>query len=231
MDLYENEQHSLGNVTLKQHMLKTFTWMFLGVLVTFVTAFIVGNSSLIYIVYGNSFMPLILIITQFGVVIALSARLFKMKESSAKLLFLAYSILTGITFSGLGYVYAGADIALAFGAAAIFFVCLVIIGATTKANLDKIGTICIAGLIAFVTFQILAMLFSWSMDVVMFSIIGLLLFTGITAWDVQKAKKLYNANLNDTQMLNKLSIYSAFELYLDFINIFLYILRILGNRD
>lgn len=231
MDLYENEQHSLGNITLKQHMLKTYTWMFLGVLITFATAFVVANSSLIYYIYSTSFMPLVLLFAQFGVVIALAARLFKMKESSAKMLFIAYSVLTGITFSTLGIVYLATDIALAFGAATVFFGSLVIIGATTKVDLSKIGSICYAGLLAFVIFQVLGMIFGWGMDVVMVSIIGLVLFMGITAYDVQKAKKLYITNEGNSEMLGKLSIYSAFQLYLDFINIFLYILRILGNRD
>lgn len=231
MDLYTNEQQSLGNTTLKQHMLKTYTWMFLGVLVTFATAFIVANTSLIYYIYSTRFMPIVLLFAQLGVVISLSARLFKMKESTAKLLFLAYSMLTGVTFSTLGLIYTGTDIALAFVAAAIFFACLVIIGTTTKADLSKIGTMCIVGLLAFVVFQVLSMIFGWGMDVVVFSIIGLVLFTGITAWDVQKAKRLFESNSGDQAMLNKLSIYSAFDLYLDFINIFLYILRLFGNRD
>lgn len=231
MDLYTNEQQSLGNTTLKQHMLKTYTWMFLGVLVTFATAFLVSNTSLVYIIYSSRFMPMVLLFAQLGVVVSFSARLFKMKESSAKLLFFVYSMLTGVTFSVILAPYTSATIALAFAAAAVFFGCLVIIGATTKADLSKIGSVCIAGLFAFIIFQVLAMIFGWAMDTVMYCMIGLLLFTGITAWDVQKANKLYAANSNNQAMLNKLSIYSAFDLYLDFINIFLYILRLLGNRD
>lgn len=229
MDSYGNEQ-SLGNTTLKQHMLKTYTWMFLGVLITFATAFIVANTSLIYMIFSIPMIPIILIVAQLGVVISLSARLFKMRESTAKILYIAYSVLTGVTFSTLGIVYAQTDIALAFAAATIFFACLVVIGATTKADLSKVGVLCLAGLLAFVIFQVMALLFNWTVDVVLISIIGLILFTGITAWDVQKAKKLYMANEGNQEMLNKLSIYSAFDLYLDFINIFLYILRILGDR-
>lgn len=230
MDLYTNDQQSLGNTTLKQHMLKTYTWMFLGVLITFATAFLVGNSSLVYY-FENSPLPLVMLIAQIGVVVTLVTRLFKMKESTAKMLFIAYSVMTGFTFSSLGYAYLQSDIALAFGMATIFFACLVVIGSTTKMDLSKIGSMCIAGLLAFIIFQVLAMVFGWGYDVVLYSIVGLLLFTGITAWDVQKAKKLYMANQENQAMLNKLSIYSAFDLYLDFINIFLYILRILGNRD
>lgn len=231
MDLYTNDQQSLGNTTLKQHMLKTYTWMFLGVLITFATAFIIGNTSIVFYLFSIPYIQLILLIAQVGVVISLVARLFKMKESTAKLLFIAYSILTGVTFSILGFAYLASDIALAFAMATIFFGCLVVIGSTTKMDLSKIGSMCIAGLLAFIIFQVLAMVFAWDYNIVLYSIIGLILFTGITAWDVQKAKKLYMANEGNQAMLNKLSIYSAFDLYLDFINIFLYILRILGNRD
>lgn len=230
MDLYTNDQQSLGNTTLKQHMLKTYTWMFLGVLITFATAFLVGNSSLVYYFYSTP-LPLVMLLAQIGVVVTLVTRLLKMKESTAKMLFIAYSVMTGFTFSSLGYAYLESDIALAFAMATIFFGCLVVIGSTTKMDLSKIGSMCIAGLLAFIIFQVLAMVFGWGYDVVLFSIIGLLLFTGITAWDVQKARKLYMANEGNQAMLNKLSIYSAFDLYLDFINIFIYILRILGSRD
>lgn len=230
MDLYTNDQQSLGNTTLKQHMLKTYTWMFLGVLITFATAFLVGNSSLVYYFYSTP-LPLVMLLAQIGVVVTLVTRLLKMKESTAKMLFIAYSVMTGFTFSSLGYAYLASDIALAFAMATIFFGCLVVIGSTTKMDLSKIGSMCIAGLLAFIIFQVLAMVFGWGYDVVLFSIIGLLLFTGITAWDVQKARKLYMANEGNQAMLNKLSIYSAFDLYLDFINIFIYILRILGSRD
>lgn len=230
MDLYTNDQQSLGNTTLKQHMLKTYTWMFLGVLITFATAFLVGNSSLVYYFYSTP-LPLVMLIAQIGVVVTLVTRLLTMKESTAKMLFIAYSVMTGFTFSSLGYAYLKSDIALAFAMATIFFGCLVVIGSTTKMDLSKIGSMCIAGLLAFIIFQVLAMVFGWGYDVVLYSIIGLLLFTGITAWDVQKARKLYMANEGNQALLNKLSIYSAFDLYLDFINIFIYILRILGSRD
>lgn len=230
MDLYSTG--SVGTTTLRQHMLRTFTWMFLGVLITFATAFFVGTIPAFSFLYSSFPVAMILLFAQFGVVIALSARLFKMKENTTKGLFILYCALTGVTFSSLAFFYGYGDIAVAFIAAATFFACLVIIGATTKFDLSKIGVICIAGLFAMIVFQLLGMLFNWGTNLTMYAIIGLILFMGITAWDVQKAKKLYALNQNDDATLRKLSIYSAFQLYLDFINIFLYILRILGNsRD
>lgn len=230
MDMYSTGSES--NVTLKKHMVRTYGWMFAGVLVTFAVAFLLANNtSLMMMFLGNAMMPWILLIAQFGVVIALSARITKMSEGSAKILFMAYAVLTGITFSVLGLVYAGDTIAMAFGITCIFFGCLVLIGNTTRMDLTKIGTICIAGLFAMIIYSLLSMLFGWSMNYFLYSCIGLVLFMGITAWDAQRIKTQYMQFANDEVTLRKMGIYSALSLYLDFINIFLYILRIIGNRD
>ena len=226
MDMYRTDS---SGITFKKHMLKTYTWMFLGVVITFVSAFVIANVPAIMLFAYSGIMPLLFIVAQFGVVIALSARIMKMKETTAKILFIAYSVLTGITFSILGYAYAAVDIAAAFIAAVAFYGCLVVIGATTKADLSKIGTIAFAGLFGLILYQIFAMIFHFDANVTLISIIGLIIFCGITTWDVQKAKELYFRNEGNDALLANLSIYSAFELYLDFINIFLYILRILGN--
>lgn len=218
---------------LKKHMINTHKWMFLGVLVTFgVAYFISNNESIVFAVYGNSMIPFVFLFAQLGVVIALGARLLKMKPATAKILFLTYAALTGVTFSLYVVAYTSETVILALGMTLVFYGSLVAIGSTTKADLSKIGTICYAGLFAMIIYSLLSMLFRWPMDTLMYSIIGLVLFMGITAWDTQKAKQLYIATADDPVMSEKMGIYSAFQLYLDFINIFLYILRILGNsRD
>ena len=218
--------------SLQQHAVKTFVWMTIGLLVTAATAFAVFNSDLIYFIYGRgSFLPLVLIIAQFGVVIALGARLTKMSPTSAKVLFLAYSALTGVTFSTLGLAYALADLGIAFLITAVYFGSLVVIGYTTKMNLLRFGPLLFGGLLALIIVEVVMMLMGADTTTMAFSAIGLLLFTGITAYDAQKMKALYASYEGDEEMLKKLSIYSAFELYLDFINIFLYILRFVGKKD
>lgn len=229
-----NEDYFEPQVTatsLQKHAIRTFVWMTIGLLVTAATAFAVYSTDLIYYIYSNRFTPLLLIVAQLGVVIALGARLMKMSPTSAKALFLAYSILTGITFSTLAIVYLPGTIAMAFLMTAVYFGSLVVIGYTTKMNLLRFGPILFGGLLALIITEIIMMFIGADTGTMLISAIGLLLFTGITAYDAQKMKALYVSYEGNEEMLQKLSIYSAFDLYLDFINIFLYILKIVGKRN
>lgn len=218
---------------MQKHFLKTYLWMFLGVLTTFGVAYLCSNSfNFVYTIYSSPFIYLGLVIAQFGVVIALSARLMKMSSTACTILYFLYAILTGITFSAIFLAYDLGSIAFAFLLAALFFGSLVAIGSTIKKDLSGIGSICLAGLFAMIIYSLVCFIFKLSMNSYLYSIIGLVIFMGITAWDAQKAKRLAMQYCYDEVMMSKLSIYSAFELYLDFINIFLYILRLLGKgRD
>ena len=155
----------------------------------------------------------------------------KMKPITAIILYLTYAVLLGITFSSLMYVFVLGAIFQSFGLTALYFGCLAIIGYTTTIDLTKLGTILGVGLLIFVVAEIILMIMGVDITTKVFTAIGMLLFTGLTAYDVQKMKKLYLSNVHDEVALRKLSIYSAFDLYLDFINIFLYILRLVGSRD
>ena len=217
--------------SLQKHAVRTFGWMTLGLLVTTATAFAVYSTDLIYYIYTMRFAPLILIAAQFGVVIALGPRLMQMSATSAKLLFLAYSMLTGITFSTLALVYLPGTLAMAFLMTTVYFGSLAVIGYTTKMNLLRFGPILFGSLLALIITEVIMMFMGADTSTMLMSAIGLLIFTGLTAYDAQKMKALYASYEGDEEMLKKLSIYSAFELYLDFINIFLYILRFVGNRD
>ena len=154
-----------------------------------------------------------------------------MKPITAIILYLTYAVLLGITFSSLMYVYDLGAIFLSFGLTAVYFGCLAIIGYTTSIDLTKLGTILGVGLLIFVIAEIILMIMGVDITTKVFTAIGMLLFTGLTAYDVQKMKKLYLSSIHDEVALKKLAIYSAFDLYLDFINIFLYILRLVGSRD
>ena len=131
-----------------------------------------------------------------------------------------------INMTSLAYCYSAGQIGAAFGISAIYFACLAIVGKTTKIDLSKVGNICWIGLLAMIISQLFFMIFRVSMDVRLWSVIGLLLFTGLTAWDIQKMNYLLNGYEDE-----KISIYMALQLYLDFLNIFLYILQLIGNRD
>lgn len=231
MNNNENYFETEIGTSLQRHVTRTFGWMTIGLLVTAAVAFAVSMTDLVYVIFSFRFAPWILLIAQIGVVVALVGRISKISPTNAKILFLLYSMLTGLTFSVLGIAYGIGTLALAFLVTAVYFGSLVTIGMTTKMNLLRFGPILFGGLIALIITQVIMMFMGVDTNSMLFCGIGLALFTAITAYDAQKMKALYMQNSGDEMMLKRLSIYSAFDLYLDFINIFIYILRFLGNRD
>lgn len=231
-DFEIDSQSSSSYSSLEQYTLKTFMIMALGLLVTAVTAYAFLWSGLIFRLWfavGNMF-PMIMLVAQVGVVIAFSSRLFKANVGTVRTMFFVYAVLTGITFSTLGLAYTSTDISLAFGLTCLYFGALVVIGRTTHINLSKFAPIFFVGLIVLIIFNVVGFFINLDSFTLLMSSAGLILFTGITAYDAQKMKKLYLQYEGNDDMLSRLSMYSAMDLYLDFINIFLYILRILGNR-
>lgn len=220
------------SISLGQHSRNTFIWMFFGLLVTAIVAYGMAKTGLMLtLLVKVPLLSIIITIAQFGVAIAFGARLMKMKPVTAIILYLTYAVLLGITFSSLMYLYDLGAIFISFGLTAIYFGSLALIGTTTDLDLSKLGLICGVGLIVLVIAEIILMIMGVDTTTKVFTAIGMLIFTGLTAYDAQKMKKLYINNMHDHETLKKLSIYSAFDLYLDFINIFLYILRLVGSRD
>lgn len=215
------------SMTIQQYINNIFKWMVIGVLTTFVTAFALEKSS--FMSYAGK-LPFILIIFQFAVVIGLSRRLMTMKPITAKVLYMIYSVITGVTFSYVIASYTSFSVALAFLVAAIYFGVLVVLGTVIKMDLTRIGTICLAGLFVYIIFSVIVMIFHLGVGTLIMPLISLVLFAGITAYDMQKSLQLYNYASSNPEMLEKLSIYGAFNLYLDFVNIFLDILQLLGDN-
>ncbi len=226
--MYYNESVEVNSVDgLRKHFVKTYGWMAIGVLISFGVGFFLTTTGMIFDVMEYVF---IVLIAQLGVGFAMIAGRSKMGASALLACFLIYAAMLGVTISTLSFAYDLGTLIQAFVAATVFFVCLAVIGTTTKMDLSKIGTIAVAGLFAMIIFSLVSMLFGFSFDTLTYSIIGLLLFVVITAWDAQKCKKIYFECEGDEQMLKKASINSAFMLYLDFINMFIYLVRIFGNR-
>lgn len=224
-------QKSIGVTTLRQYIVKTYLWMMAGVFVSFITAFLLLQTGLIYSLFSIPYLPIILILAQLATAIFIGARLQKIATVTAKILFLVYAGLLGITLSTLAFVYDLGSISIAFLVTMVYFGSLVAIGTTTKMNLLRFGPLLFGALLTFFLSSLVMMVFHVDTNTMVMSFIGLLIFTGICAYDAQKVKALYYHFEYDEMMLKKISIYSALELYLDFINIFLYILRIVGNRD
>lgn len=222
---------SLGGVSLSQHLTNTFLWMTAGLAVTAVVAFVTLFSGLWMTIYSFSLAPFVLLIAQLGVVIFLTGKLAKMQPSTAKILFLAYSALTGVTFSILPLAYGLSTMFIAFGFTALMFGSMAVIGMTTKRDLSGLGPILMAGLITMIVITIVGWFINLDAISMVMNYIMIGLFLGLTAYDMRKMRAMYYACESEPEMLDKISIYSALDLYLDFINIFLYVLRILGRSS
>lgn len=206
-------------------MSKTFIWMFIGLIVTFLTGFGVShNETMIINIFKNS-TYLILAIIELVLVIVLSAKVRSMNKNTARIFFILYSFVSGLTFSSIFIVYELTSILYVFLLAAIIFLVFGLIGYFTKLDLTKIGTYLMMALLAvIICFIINIFTGSETFDLVL-SIVSILIFIGFTAYDVQKIKLLAEENIEE----DNLAIVGALNLYLDYINIFLHLLSIIGN--
>ena len=205
---------------------KTFLWMFIGLLITFATGWFVANNEIMYTNVFKGFWLIFFIILELALVIFLSARVMKMKPTTAKCVFMFYSLISGLTFSSIFIYYQLSSIIYIFLISAVLFGILSLMGFTTKTDMTKIGKYCLIGLIGVIIVAVINMFFHNSVIDLMVSILVLVLFVGITIYDVQKLKNLQNSGLPE----DNLAIYGALQLYLDFINIFLDLLRLFAKE-
>lgn len=204
---------------------KVYGWMFIGLLVSFVTGYYIStNGNLLYSIFSTN-MYWILFVIEIGVVIWLSAGIRKMSATTAKILFIIYSILTGLTLSILFIAFRLDSIIFVLGITSIMFAVMAIIGRFTKIDLTKLGSILFIGLIGIVIASIINIfILSQALDLTV-TIAGIVIFTLYIAYDIQSIKRVA-AQLEE----DKAVIICAFELYLDFINLFIKLLRLLGKR-
>ncbi len=226
---FENYEYS--STSLQQHTLKTFVWMFIGLLVTAITSFIsIEKGLLLNLLNRVPFASIGLLIAQIAVALLFNRQLNKLNVTATTIFYLLYSVLMGISISCIAYLYDLGNIVMAFVICVVYFALLVFIGYTTKINLLKFGPILFTGLLALIIVEVVMLILGMDINTMLVSGISLILFTGITAYDTQKMKVLYAENMGNEQALKTLCIYSAFQLYLDFINLFLDILR-LTSKD
>ena len=201
-----------------------YLWMFLGLLVSGLTAYLTSTSiSMLRFISKNL---LIIIILEFIVVIAFSSL-----QRKAKILFIVYSFISGLTLSSIFLVYTKGSLMMIFVSSAIMFALLALYGYTTNTNLDSLGKILIFGLLAIIITSIINIFINSSGLDITLSIVSVVLFLGLTAYDMQKLKSIYSYYQSDSNMLEKSAIYGALNLYLDFINIFLELLNLFGKRN
>lgn len=214
-------------------MRKVYLWMTLALVITGFTAFgIASNPGIAYAIVTNRLLFWGLVIAEFGLVIGISGAINKLSAVTATLLFVLYSIVNGATLSVIFMAYTMNSIASVFFITAGLFGVMAFIGYTTKTDLTSIGKILFMALIGIILATIVNMFVGSSMLNMIVSYVGVVIFTGLTAYDSQKIKNmLYNADSMDEGM-QKIALLGSLTLYLDFINLFLMLLRIFGgNRD
>lgn len=233
MSEFNTQARGFAQDDVNAYLVKVFGKMGLGLAVTAIVAAVCYFTNAWYYWYSltGGIGTILLIVAQFGVVIGLSSKITTMETSTANILFLAYAALTGFSFSTLLYVYTEGAVFGAFAFSAVLFGSCAVIGATTNRDLSKFSTLLMGGLIALVVATIASMFIPALANSLLISYLGVIIFLGLTAWDMQRVKSMYYSVGGYGQVADNLAIYGAFELYLDFINIFLYVLRIFGSRS
>ena len=207
-------------------MTQVFGWMAGGLAVSGLVANYIASS--VGMLSGG--MMMFAFIAQIGVVIGLSSRIHKMSARMATGLFIGYSALTGVTLSVLLLIYTAESVASTFMITAGTFGVMAVWGATTKRDLTGLGSFLFMGLIGIVIASVVNMFVRSSQMHMMISYVGVLVFTGLTAYDIQQIKRINEAGFASAEDEVKASVIGALRLYLDFINLFIMLMSILGNR-
>lgn len=211
-----------------------YRWMTMGILLTAIISYYIGNSrQLVETILMNKILFYGLMIGEIGLVIFISARIQKLKAMTATLLYLLYSALNGVTLAVIFLIYTQESIFSVFLTTAIAFGGLSAFGYLTKKDLGPIGTFCTMGLWGLVGFGLLSFFFpslmgartSW-----VYNMVGLIVFSGLTAYDTQKIKSMGRDLREGSEEGQKMTIIGALKLYLDFINLFLFLLRLMGGK-
>ena len=213
-------------------MRKVYVWMSMALVITGLTAWIVAhNASLLNLIYGNSAVIWILFIAEIGLVIGLSAAIHKLSLPVATLMFVVYSVLNGAVFSSIFLVYTMSSIATVFFITAGTFAAMSIFGYVTKKDLTSMGKFLMMALIGLIIATVVNLFMKSSGLSMIISYVGVLIFVGLTAYDTQKIKQMCLQAPDTGETMQKLALLGALSLYLDFINLFIYLLRIFGNRE
>ena len=211
-------------------MRRVYGKMFLGLLATALTSVLVlSNQTLMNIFFSNPIAFWVLAAAELGLVFFISARIDKLQTGTATALFYLYSVLNGVTLTPIFLIYTGSSIAFTFAITSVTFGAMALYGYFTKQDLSKFGAILFMALIGLILCTIVNLFMHNSMLEMLISGAGVLIFVGLTAWDTQAIKRMCEAS--DSTMVSKVATMGALTLYLDFINLFLYLLRFFGRRS
>lgn len=224
-----DSDYARAGLTLNQYVTQTFGWMFMGLMITFLLAAALALTSIVYYLFMIPYIMPILLIAELVVVLVMSTGILERSVGVTRTLFAVYSILNGIVFSVYFVAYDVINLIFIFGLTALFFGAFALYGRFTKTDLSKLRPLLIGGLIFLVIANLITMFIDLTSMERVICMVGIVVFLCFTAFDIQKIKANYEYFNGNEEMLQKASIYSALQLYLDFINLFLYLLRFLGR--
>lgn len=219
---------------LRRYMLSVYNYMFSGILLTGLVAMFFSwggvESPAAHIMLGGGLLKYVIMFAPLGFVMGMSFGGARMSDGALQAMFWGFAVAMGLSLSTVFLVYTGTSIAQSFFATAAAFGGLSLYGYTTKRDLSAFGTFLIMGLVGLIVASVLNLFFHSGPLALVISILGVLIFAGLTAFDTQRTKSLY-AHVAGTSAEQQVVIMSALNLYLDFINMFLFILRLFGNRN
>ena len=212
-------------------MRKVFVWMTLALAITGLTAYGVATSpTILSLIFSSKVTFFGLIIAEFALVFAISGAINRLSLSTATLLFILYSVINGATLSTIFFAFSVATIGKVFFITAGTFGAMALVGYTTKTDLTSMGKLLFMALLGIIIASVVNMFVASSGLYLILSYVGVLVFVGLTAYDTQKIKQMCQAAPDASESSQKLALIGALSLYLDFINLFLYLLRIFGNN-
>jgi FtsH-binding integral membrane protein len=220
---------------VRTFMTNVFTWMFVAMALTALIAYTAaGSESFLQLMIsetgGMSILGWIVMLSPLGLVLWMSAGFARMSANTMTLVFIGYSVLMGLSLSFIFLAYTGSSIAKTFMITSAMFGLMAVLGFTTKTDLSRFGSIMIMGVIGIVVASLVNFFMKSSTLDYIISFVGVLVFTGLTAYDVQKLKRIGAAAIEHGDTMRKVTIMGALTLYLDFINLFLFLLRFFGDR-
>lgn len=215
---------------LRQHMLRIYNYMGLGLVLTGLVAYLVASTPAIYIPIFTSPLKWVVMLAPLAFVFFLSFRIHAVSASTAQMVFWAFCGVMGLSMASIFLVFTGTSIARTFMITAVMFGAMSLYGYTTKADLSRMGSFLMMGLVGIIIASIVNIFLGSTAIQFIVSVAGVLIFTGLTAWDTQRIKEEY-AEHYDSESLNKMAVMGALSLYLNFINMFQLLLNLTGSRE
>jgi uncharacterized protein len=223
---------------LRAYMLRVYNYMAVGTAITGITAWVVANTALRDVFYrvqdgiaGPTLLGWVAVISPLIFILAMSFGMNRMKSSTLQLLFWAVTVVFGVSLSNIFMTFTGESVARVFFITAGLFGAMSLFGYTTKRDLTKFGSFLFMGLIGIILASVVNMFIGSTMMQFVISVIGVLVFTGLTAYDTQRIKNTYDAVSQNGELMAKSSIMGALNLYLNFLNLFIMLMHLLGNRN